>query len=198
VNYINTSSETNIVVFASGEGTNFENLVTQFPSVQVSLLCNNKNAGVVQLAKQHRIDFEIVPHTDFESRETHEVFILDLLHKKGILKPNTVLLLLGYMRILTKTFFTTLNRFSQTARVYNLHPADLDVYKGSQGYQFALKHKHSRWCVCVHECTEVLDTGKVLMQKNGFVAPYWNETDFKIAFRKLEFLCVDSAVKQLI
>ena len=70
-------------------------------TIEVSaVITNNKNAPGKQKAADLGVRCEILPHTDFESRESFDAALVDLI--RGFSPDLTVLA--GFMRILTPVF----------------------------------------------------------------------------------------------
>ena len=76
-------NKTRLAIFASGDGTNAENIIKYFkkhPSIEVhSLLCNNKNAGVLERIKPYNVNPKIFTKDDlYENDEMLAVGIEEI------------------------------------------------------------------------------------------------------------------------
>jgi phosphoribosylglycinamide formyltransferase 1 len=188
-----------IVVFASGSGSNFEHVVNQFKSVEFLLVVNVENCFALTRADRLNVPSILVPHKNFSSRALHENKILEELAEHQFFQlEKPIIFLLGYMRILTENFFARLKSLNAQCGVYNLHPANLDTYKGAHAYECAHQKKMPNWSVCVHECNPVVDTGKVVLEMSRAVPPFWNLAQFKQEFQKLEHDCVVQALNLIL
>ena len=79
-----------VLVFASGEGTNFEAIVEYFKGkdVKIDLLCNVDGAGVIKRAKRLNVNFYIIRFAqtfEFLKSKKYDLYVLA-----------------GYMRILSQ------------------------------------------------------------------------------------------------
>jgi phosphoribosylglycinamide formyltransferase-1 len=164
-----------IAVFASGQGSNFEALADAFPGAIAAVVSNVEGAGVLGRAAARGIPTGVVPHTDFAQRAAHEKAMLQalaaLLHEHDPSgKPLRLLVLAGYMRVLSETFLSGFAQRYPQARAWNLHPAHLDQYRGAHAFSFAVEHRFPRWGLSVHEVTAVLDGGALV---DACEVPVW-------------------------
>ncbi|MCA2959669.1 MAG: phosphoribosylglycinamide formyltransferase [Silvanigrellales bacterium] len=164
-----------IAVFASGQGSNFEALADAFPGAMAAVVSNVEGAGVLGRAAARGIPTGVVPHTHFAQRAAHEKAMLQalaaLLHEHDPSgKPLRLLVLAGYMRVLSETFLSGFAQRYPQARAWNLHPAHLDQYRGAHAFSFAVEHRFPRWGLSVHEVTAVLDGGALV---DACEVPVW-------------------------
>lgn len=172
-----------IVVFASGSGTNFEAIANAFPTQVKALVCNVENAKVILKAKQLSIPCFILPHKNYSNRATHETAILQSIqHLKGI----KVIVLAGYMRVLSKFFFEEVLKIQPAPMLLNLHPAPLHLYKGAHAYEYAAENKVTNWGLSVHEVIPELDSGKLFNSIDFPVFPYETAKQIRERARPLE------------
>jgi phosphoribosylglycinamide formyltransferase 1 len=172
-----------IVVFASGSGTNFEAIANAFPDQVKALVCNVENAKVILKAAHLSIPYYVIPHKDYMNRACHEIALIQSIkHLKGI----KVIVLAGYMRILSATFFKEILKIQPTPLLINLHPAPLYLYKGAHAYEFAADNKYTKWGLSVHEVIPELDSGKLLNSLEFPVFPYETSDQIRERARSLE------------
>ncbi|NDE14495.1 phosphoribosylglycinamide formyltransferase [bacterium] len=162
----------NIVIFASGNGSNAEVLVrwaiANPARVKVAgLLTDNPQAGVIQRAGRLQIPVRIVEKPSKSiaiqnPRAWHESAILDAISGW---RPDWIFLA-GYMRILSVDF---LRRFQDPVthryRVVNIHPSILPDFPGMDAYRRTFESGVSEGGVTVHLVDEGVDTGPVLAQE---------------------------------
>lgn len=172
-----------IVVFASGSGTNFEAITNVFSDKIKALVCNIENAKVIQKAQNKNIPCYVVPHNKFKNRSSHEVAILQSISHLINIK---IIVLAGYMRVLSPVFFEELSKINPTPLLINLHPAPLDLYKGAHAYEYAIENKVTYWGLSVHEVIPKLDSGKLLNFVSFPVFPYESADQLKERIRPLE------------
>ncbi len=113
-----------IVIFASGSGSNAENIVLHFnkkgSANVVGIFTNNPNAKVLERAKKFEIPTEI-----FTRQELNEGKVLELVNK---IQPDLIVLagfLLKFPDAIIKEF---------PNKIINIHPALLPNYGGKGMY----------------------------------------------------------------
>ncbi len=150
----------NVVVIASGRGSNFQALIDaqekkETPFRIVRLVTDNRDAKAIEKAKKAGIEHHIVERKRFGSRAEYDYALADAV------KPEEtgLVCLAGYMRILGKSF---LDRFD--GNVINIHPALLPSFPGLDAQQQALDYGVKISGCTVHFVDEGVDTGKVIIQ----------------------------------
>ena len=150
-----------IVIFASGSGTNTENIIKYFQRTQfaevVLVLSNKKDAKVLERAEG--LNVEAVSFTKDE-----------LFSEEGVLKilisskPDLIVLagfLLKFPKIIIKKF---------PNKVINIHPALLPKYGGKGMYgsfvhESVLKNSEEETGITIHYVNENYDEGTIISQK---------------------------------
>jgi len=156
-----------IALFASGNGSNAENIITYFSeknNVEVALiLTNNANAYVVERAKNHHI-----PCLVFPSKELKETdFVLDKLCEYHI----DFIVLAGFLLMIPKKI---IDRYP--GKIINIHPALLPKY-GGKGMYGDIVHKAVRASgdtetgISIHFVNEKYDEGAIIFQAKCPVNP---------------------------
>lgn len=148
-----------IAVLASGNGSNFEVLATALPDEVALLVCNAPGAACLARAERLGVPSALIPHADYPTRAAHESSVGERLAQ---LPDLSLIVLAGYMRILTPAFFAWRARSLPQVRIVNLHPAYLDDYKGAHAFAHAVGRRFPRWGLTIHEATPALDDGPVL------------------------------------
>ena len=157
---MSTQTTCNVVVLISGSGTNLQALIDQAQSnelpVNISAVISNRpSAFGLERAKQAGITAETLDHKAFESRESFDQALMQLIDG---FKPDLVVLA-GFMRILTPEFT---NHY--LGRMLNIHPSLLPKYQGLHTHQRALDAGDDRHGVTVHFVTAELDGGPNAIQ----------------------------------
>lgn len=149
-----------IVIFASGSGTNAENLITYFKqngrAMVVLVLSNNPNAKVLERAQ--RLKVRSLSFNKMAFSETDEV--LDTLKTSN---PDLIVLA-GF---LWKFPEKILNEFPN--KVINIHPALLPKYGGKGMYgmhvhEAVVKNKETETGITIHYVNEHYDEGTIIFQ----------------------------------
>ncbi|MEG2849386.1 MAG: phosphoribosylglycinamide formyltransferase [Bacteroidales bacterium] len=148
-----------LAVFASGSGTNAQNLITHFSSGCLAnielIICNNENAYVIQRAKKLNIKSIVLTKDELTSAT--------ILH---ILKVHNIdfIVLAGY---LLKIPAILINNYPN--KIINIHPALLPKFggKGMYGHhvhQAVIDAGEKETGITIHLVNEVYDSGKILFK----------------------------------
>ena len=191
----------NIIIFASGNGTNFEAIVKaqQEGVIQANislLVCNKPNANVLKIAEENNIDTLIKEYKKSEeSREDYYQSILNELEKYSF----QLVVLAGWMLIVTPKFIDHLqNRY---VRLINLHPALPGKFPGINSIERAFEEHQNTGLntsgLMVHYVDAGVDTGKVINTEN--VPIYTSDTleTFKKRMQYFEKPLLINSINQL-
>tara|TARA_Y100000589_G_scaffold267294_1_gene258763 strand:- start:4284 stop:4946 length:663 start_codon:yes stop_codon:yes gene_type:complete len=156
-----------ILVLASGSGTNVQALIDatrerDFPGRIVAVGSNQPKAFALERAAQANIETFVVDHTQYDSREAFDAALMAEIRRYN---PD-VLLLAGFMRILTDDFVRAFRGI-----LLNIHPSLLPKYTGLNTHQRALEAGDPVHGTSVHFVTEELDGGPVIAQAEVKVSP---------------------------
>ena len=151
----------NIAIFASGNGSNFEALADACNSGFINgkvvlLVCDKKNAYVIERAKKFNVPVFVFSAKDYKSKEEYETLIVEKLKEKNV----ELVCLAGYMRICGKVL---LEGFE--GRIINIHPALLPAFKGAHGISDAYEYGVRVFGVTVHFVDSGMDTGRIIDQE---------------------------------
>ena len=176
----------NACVFISGRGSNLKNLITKtrdysFPINIKLVISNNPTAYGIIYAKKNNIPFFIIN----TNNHNYENKLIAELKKKKI----TIILLAGYMKILSKKF---IQKFGK--KILNIHPSLLPKFKGLNTFSRIIKNKECKTGCTVHYVNEKLDAGKIISKKSFFIKISDNEHSIKTKTQKLEYLAFPEAV----
>lgn len=150
-----------IVLFASGNGSNAENIMVYFDLAKtvsvVGMFTNNSEAKVIERAKKFK-----VPTFIFNKMELSDDTVLKQLKQ---LQPDLIVLA-GF---LLKFPIHVINEFPK--KVINIHPALLPNYGGKGMYgmyvhQAVLENKEKETGITIHHVNEHFDEGEFIFQTN--------------------------------
>lgn len=152
---------TSLAIFASGSGTNFQSIVeaTKNNTLQASvkvLICDKKEAKVIERAKIEGIPAVVLSPKDFSSKKEYEEAILTQLQE---LKIDWIILA-GYMRLIGPTLL-----HSYEGKILNIHPSLLPAFPGKDAIRQAIQAKVKITGVTVHFVDEGMDTGPIIDQE---------------------------------
>ena len=157
----------NLVVFASGGGSNFRNIFkntqnNKIKDCKVSLLVsNNSNSNAILYAKEQKIDTFIIN----QQRYTDEQEYIEVLINKISQYHPSLLILAGYMKLIPKKI---INRFKN--KIINIHPGKLPEF-GGKGYYGMNVHRAvidsgaKSTAVTVHHVNEEYDRGMIIHEE---------------------------------
>ncbi len=151
-----------IVILFSGRGSNMKSIIEKLHGKDIEVVAaitNNKDAGGIEVAKNLGIHVDILPHTEFGSREE---FDSALVAKINSYKPDLTVLA-GFMRILTPVF-------TDTVKAINIHPSLLPLFKGKDGIKESFLSGMDRGGVSVHFVTSEMDGGEIILQEGVPIA----------------------------
>jgi phosphoribosylglycinamide formyltransferase-1 len=149
-----------IVVFASGSGTNAENIIKYFALSEigsvVAVFTNNATAKVIERAKNNRIPTEVF------SKE--ELFEGKVLQKINEIEPDLIVLA-GFLLKFPQDIIA-----SYPNKIINIHPALLPKYGGKGMYgmnvhRAIVENKEKETGITIHYVNENYDEGGVVFQK---------------------------------
>jgi phosphoribosylglycinamide formyltransferase-1 len=151
----------NIAIFASGSGTNAENIANYFKTnknFRVKLiLSNNENAFVLKRAQNLGIESISFNRKDFYESEK----VINLLVNKEI----DFIVLAGFLWLVPQNI---LNKFD--GKIINIHPALLPKYggKGMFGdhvHKAVLENNEKESGITIHYVNEKYDDGDIIFQE---------------------------------
>ncbi len=155
----------NIVIFASGSGTNAENIVTYFSkndAVRVSMiLTNNQKAGVIERAQKMNVSCIYFSKKDFFETDK----ILNLLKKEA-----DFIVLAGFLWKVPKNIIEAFPN-----KILNIHPALLPKYGGKGMYgmnvhEAVVANKETESGITIHYVNENYDEGAIVFQEKVAVS----------------------------
>ena len=150
-----------IIVFASGSGTNAENIIKYFAKTKianvVSIFTNNASAKVIERAKNHQIPVEIFSKNELLER--------NVLQKIQEIDPDLIVLA-GF---LLKFPENIIEKYPN--KIINIHPALLPNYGGKGMYgmhihRAIVNNKEKETGISIHYVNENYDEGGIIFQKN--------------------------------
>ena len=168
-----------IVIFASGSGTNAENVALYFNNTEIAkviyIFSNNTNAKVLDRAKNMNIPTEVFSKEDFNGDK--------VLHKLNNLQPDLIILA-GFLLKFPQNCVAAFPN-----KIINIHPALLPKYGGKGMYgmnvhRAVVEKKEHETGITIHYVNENYDEGNIIFQKN--VSLTGNETPEEVAAKVYE------------
>lgn len=182
----------NAAIFASGEGTNAENLFNYFANdsrIKIKLVVTNRDdAGVIARAEKYKKNVQIISKAALENYtdkliEFFEVEKIDLI------------ILAGFLLKMPEAFIKAFPK-----KIINLHPALLPNYGGKGMYgmrvhRAVIDNKEKESGITIHFVNEEYDKGEIILQARCKLDA--NETEETLAkkIQLLEFEYLPKAVE---
>jgi phosphoribosylglycinamide formyltransferase-1 len=155
-----------IVIFASGSGTNAENIIKYFGNKDsgtvVAVFTNNPSAKVIDKAKKYQVPTIIFSKEDLNDGE--------LLKKINNFSPDWIILA-GFLLKLPEAITEAYSN-----KIINIHPALLPKYGGKGMYgmnvhRAVVENKEKETGITIHYVNENYDEGNIIFQKEVILKP---------------------------
>ena len=183
-----------VVIFASGSGTNAENLIKFFQNRDnasvIQVLTNNPHAKVIKRCDTLKTSCLSFNRTAFYKTDT----ILDILKST---RPNLIVLA-GFLWKFPDTILQTFPN-----KVINIHPALLPNYGGKGMYgmhvhEAVVKNKETETGITIHYVNEHYDEGNIIFQAKCDVDPSDSAEDVAAKIHDLEMEHFPKVVDKLL
>ena len=169
-------------IMCSGNGTNFENIVTNplcSKHEVVLMIHNTKKCGAMARAAKWGIPHVRIPHKDEDRMiELFKTWRVDLI------------VLAGYMRVIK-------NPSAFPAPIINIHPSLLPKYKGLHAIEQALDSGDDVTGVSVHYVNEELDGGEIISQQEVPILPDDDIESLTKAIQRIEYGILPAAIEHV-
>jgi len=185
---------TNIALFASGSGTNVENITKYFSENKeinvVHLFCNKQNAFVLERAKNLQLPYTVFNRDEFYNSN-------DIINKLNTLDVDYIVLA-GFLWLIPQNL---IHEFPN--KIINVHPALLPNYGGKGMYGMnvhnaVIKNNEKESGITVHFVNEKYDDGNIIAQKKCSIDINDNPNDLAEKIHKLEQNFFPSIIEDLI
>jgi formyltetrahydrofolate-dependent phosphoribosylglycinamide formyltransferase len=156
----------NIVVFASGSGTNFQSIIDAIEDGKINgricgLITNKKDIQSIERARKHDIPHVTISPSDFDNQADY----IDALITRLTNWETDLIVLAGYMLKIPSAVIE-----NYEGKIINIHPSLLPKYGGKGFYgikvhQAVLENEEQESGCTVHIVTEEYDEGPILAQR---------------------------------
>lgn len=183
-----------IILFASGSGTNAENIIKHFHKngkAQVVAVFSNKLSAKV-LKRAHDLDVKAI-HFDKKSFYKTD----DVLNILKDFNPDLIVLA-GFLWIFPQPILEEFHN-----KVINIHPALLPKYGGKGMYgmnvhKAVLNEKEAETGISIHYVNEKYDEGKIIFQTTTPVTPNDTVEDIAKKIHQLEYEHFPKVIENLL
>jgi len=150
----------NIAIFASGEGTNAQNIIDYFKfsdTIKVKVVVsNNPHANVLNRAKKEGVPTILINRESFYNSNK-------LIEQLKELKIDAIILA-GFLWLIPENLITTFS-----GKIINIHPALLPKYGGKGMYgmkvhEAVIKEKEKESGISIHYVNSEYDKGEIISQ----------------------------------
>ncbi len=183
-----------IVIFASGSGTNAENIIRYFQEKEevtvVGVLTNKRDAQVIDRCNALKTSALYFNRSAFQD----DTFLLDIV--KG-LRPDLIVLA-GF---LWKIPLTMVREYE--GRIVNIHPALLPKYGGkgmygSRVHEAVLENGETETGISIHYVNEAYDEGAIIFQERTKIAPGDTAQEVAAKVHELEYRNYPRVIEKLL
>jgi phosphoribosylglycinamide formyltransferase-1 len=185
----------NVAVFASGEGTNAENLFNYFANdtrIKFKLVVtNNPNAGVIARAEQFKKNVHLVSKTALNEYTNQLIEFLKV-------EKIDLIVLAGFLLKIPEAFVKAFPN-----KIINIHPSLLPKYggKGMYGHyvhEAVINTGEKESGITIHYVNEAYDEGKIILQAKCEVKDTDTPETLSKKIRNLEFEYLPKAIEKFL
>lgn len=171
----------NIVIFASGRGSNASNIIEHFAFVKditVSLIVSNKsNAGVLDVARDKGIASLVIQKSELSESDFHQTILEN---------TPSIIVLAGFLLKIPAEFIAAFPN-----KIINIHPSLLPKYGGKGMYgdrvhKAVLNNNEEETGITVHWVNENYDEGQIIEQKSCSIKELKTVDEIKSKVQNLE------------
>lgn len=183
-----------IVIFASGSGTNAENLIRFFQDNDnasvIQVLSNNPRAKVLERCKNLKVSALCFNRVAFSQTD-------DVLNILKMTNPDLIVLA-GFLWKIPEKFIMAFPN-----KIINIHPALLPKYGGKGMYgihvhEAVVENKEKETGITIHYVNENYDEGTVIFQAKCDVLPNDTADDVAARIHELEMEHFPKVVEKLL
>jgi phosphoribosylglycinamide formyltransferase-1 len=185
----------NVAIFASGEGTNAENLFNYFANdkrVKIKLVVTNSDkAGVIERAEKYKKNVQIISKSALYEYTSK---IIEFLEAEKI----DIIVLAGFLLKIPEQFIKAFPN-----KIINIHPALLPKYGGAGMYgmnvhKAVMENREKESGVTIHYVNEEYDKGEVILQAKCNIDVTDTPETLAAKIRKMEFEYFPKAIEKII
>lgn len=187
----------NLAVLGSTKGSDLQAVIDaikvgELKNINLAVVVSNKSdAYILERAKKAGFETRALPSKGIKDREEYDRQLMALLDEYKI----DLILLLGWMRILSKPFVKKYEN-----RMMNIHPSLLPKYAGGMDlnvHEEVLKNHEKESGCTLHYVTEIPDAGPIIKQKKVPIVPGETPDSLKSKVQKAEQEIIVEALKEV-
>lgn len=190
---INSKKKVSILIFASGNGSNAENIITFFrkKSIHINwiIITNNSDAGVIERSVRLNIPFMVFSKEDFYNN--------NVLEKINLINPSLIVLAGFLLKIPEQIIENFPNK------IINIHPSLLPKYGGKGMYGInvhkkVIENQESESGISIHYVNQNYDEGKVIFQKSITISYPTDASNLSKKIHELEMKYFPEVIEKLL
>ncbi len=185
----------NAAIFASGEGTNAENLINYFRNdtrIKFKLVITNRDdAGVVDRAERLKKNVQIISK---DALNNYTDQIIEFLNTEKI----DLIILAGFLLKIPEKLVKAF-----PDKIVNIHPSLLPNYGGKGMYgmnvhKAVITNKEKESGITIHFVNEEYDKGRILLQEKCSISEQDTPETLSQKIHKLEYEYFPKAIEKLL
>ncbi|MBN8691595.1 MAG: phosphoribosylglycinamide formyltransferase [Bacteroidetes bacterium] len=185
----------NAAIFASGGGTNAENIIKYFANdtrIKIKLIfTNNENAGVVARAEKYKKNVQIISK---DSLNNYADQLIDFLKTEKI----DLIILAGFLLKIPEAFVKAFPN-----KIINIHPSLLPKFGGKGMYgmhvhQAVIQSGETESGITIHFVNEEYDKGEIILQAKCLVEKSDTAETLAAKIHELEMENFPKAIEKLL
>jgi len=190
---INSKKKVSILIFASGNGSNAENIITFFQKKSIHInwiiITNNSDAGVIERSVRLNIPFLVFSKEDFYNN--------NVLEKINLINPSLIVLAGFLLKIPEQIIENFPNK------IINIHPSLLPKYGGKGMYGInvhkkVIENQESESGISIHYVNQNYDEGKVIFQKSITISYPTDASNLSKKIHELEMKYFPEVIEKLL
>ena len=190
---INCDKKVSILIFASGNGSNAENLITYFrknnTKINWIVVTNNSEAGVIEKCVKLNVPYFVINRRELGKNR--------LLEKIRMIDPSLIILA-GFLLKIPEQI---IDYFPQ--KIVNIHPSLLPNYGGKGMYGInvhkkIIENKESKSGISIHYVNKYYDEGEIIFQKSIEIKYPTNALNLSNRIHKLEMKYFPITIEKLL
>jgi phosphoribosylglycinamide formyltransferase-1 len=184
----------NIAIFASGSGTNAENIIKYFSNRNTAKVClvlsNKRQAQVLKRAEDNGIRTVFFEHKEF--------YVTGKVLRYLVLYKIDFIVLAGFLWLVPENIIE-----QYPGRIINIHPALLPSYGGKGMYGEAvhkaiIENKEAQSGITIHYVNKLYDKGDIIFQTKVAVDPSDSPSTLAEKVHALEYLHYPKIIEDLV
>jgi len=190
---INSDKKVSILIFASGNGSNAENLITYFKKKHIEInwivATNNSEAGVIERCVKLNVPYFVISKNELNKNS--------LVEKIKLIDPSLIILAGFLLKIPEKI----IDYFPQ--KIINIHPSLLPKYGGKGMYGMnvhkkIIENKESKSGISIHYVNKDYDEGEIITQKTIEIIYPTNALNLSKEIHRLEMKYFPITIEKLL